>query len=68
MFEKRLALSVPYDIPLAGHPTLAREMEALGYRDAWSLEVDGLDCFSPLTAVAQGTNLRLGTAIADVLK
>ena len=66
MFEKRLALSVPYDIPLAGHLALAREMEALGYRDAWSLEVDGLDCFSPLTALAQGTNLRLGTAIANV--
>ncbi len=65
-FERRLALSVPYDIPLPDHASLAREMEALGYRDAWSLEVDGLDCFSPLAVVAQETHLRVGTAIANV--
>jgi probable F420-dependent oxidoreductase len=28
--------------------------------------VDALDCFTPLAAVAQATNLRLGTAIANV--
>ncbi len=66
MFEKRLALSVPYEFPLADHAELAREMEALGYRDAWSYEVDGGDCFTPLAVIAQATQMRLGTAIANV--
>jgi probable F420-dependent oxidoreductase len=68
MGEKRLALSIPIDgFTLAEHGALAREGERLGYRDAWSLEVDGVDCFSPLAVVAAATGrLRLGTAIANV--
>lgn len=66
MFEKRLALSVPYQFSLSEHVAIAREMESLGYRDAWSFEVDGIDAFSPLTALAGTTNLRLGTAIVNV--
>ena len=64
---KRWALSVPVDgFSLAELPELAREGERLGYTDAWSFEADGLDCFTPLAAVATATRLRLGTAIANV--
>ena len=65
--DKRLALSVPLDaFTLAEHSELAREAERLGYTDAWSLEVDGTDCFTPLAVVGAATQMRLGTAIANV--
>src|SRR5206468_157923 len=64
---KRWALSVPVDgFTLAEHGELAREAERLGFSDAWSLEVDGVDCFAPLAVVALTTRLRVGTAIANV--
>jgi probable F420-dependent oxidoreductase len=64
---KRLALSVPLDgFALAEHAELAREAERLGYVDAWSLEADGIDCFTPLAVVGAATSMRLGTAIANV--
>ncbi|HEX6031280.1 MAG TPA: LLM class F420-dependent oxidoreductase, partial [Tepidiformaceae bacterium] len=67
MFQKRLALSVPLDaFTLAEHVEISREMERLGYSDAWSFEVDGIDCFSPLATIALSTNMRIGTAIANV--
>ena len=65
-FQKRWALSVPYDFAITDHPAVAQEMEALGYTDAWSYEVDGNDAFTPLAVLAGTTNLRLGTAIANV--
>src|SRR5437763_1894541 len=53
---KRWALSVPLDgFTLAEHAELAREAERLGYTDAWSLEVDGVDCFAPLAVVGLAT-------------
>lgn len=65
--QKRWALSVPFDgFTLAEHADIALEAERLGYTDAWSLEVDGVDCFTPLLAVAGAKSLRLGTAIANV--
>jgi probable F420-dependent oxidoreductase len=65
--DKRWALSVAYDgFTLAEHAELARQSERWGYTDAWSLEVDGVDCFSPLAVVGMASNLRLGTAIANV--
>ena len=65
--DKRWSLSVPIDgFALAEHADLARELERLGYRDAWSYEADGLDCFTSLAPVALATQLRLGTAIANV--
>lgn len=65
--EKRWSLSVPLDgFTLPEHPDIAREAESLGYTDAWSSEVDALDCFSPLAVLATTTTLRLGTAIANV--
>ncbi len=67
MSEKRLAISVPLDgYTLPEHADLAREAERLGYTDAWSFEVDGVDAFAPLAVVGMATRLRLGTAIANV--
>ena len=65
--EKRLALSVPLDgFTLAEHVQISKDMERAGYTDAWSYEVDGTDCFSPLATVALSTGMRVGTAIANV--
>ena len=67
MAQKRWSISVPIEeVPLAEHAEIAREAEQLGYTDAWSLEVDGIDCFSPLAVIGSATKLRLGTAIANV--
>ena len=67
MIAKRWALSVPMDgFLLAEHGEIAREAEALGYTDAWSFEVDHVDCFSPLAVVGVATGMRVGTAIANV--
>jgi probable F420-dependent oxidoreductase len=65
--RKRWSLSVPQDgFTLAEHAALARDAEQWGYADAWSFESDGLDCFAPLAVIGMATNLRLGTAIANV--
>jgi len=67
VIAKRWALSVPMDgFLLAEHGEIAREAEALGYTDAWSFEVDHVDCFSPLAVVGMATGMRVGTAIANV--
>ena len=67
MVQKRWSLSIPMDVlTLAEHLEIAREAERLGYTDAWSMEVDGLDCFAPLAVVGSATHLRVGTAIANV--
>jgi probable F420-dependent oxidoreductase len=65
--EKRITLTVPVEgFTLNEHVDLLREAEALGYRDAWSYEADGIDAFSPLAIAGQATGLRLGTAIVNV--
>ncbi len=67
MAKKRWSLSVPMDgfsIPELGD--VAREAERLGYTDAWSFEVDGVDGFTPLAVIGMATGMRLGTAIANV--
>jgi probable F420-dependent oxidoreductase len=65
--EKRWALTVPPEgFTLAELGELAREAEQLGYTDAWSFEVDGVDGFSPLAVVGMATGMRVGTAIANV--
>lgn len=67
MAQKRWSLSVPLEgFTLAEHPAIALEAEQLGYTDAWSFEVDGIDCFSPLAILGATTNMRIGTAIANV--
>ncbi|MCA9830130.1 MAG: LLM class F420-dependent oxidoreductase [Dehalococcoidia bacterium] len=65
-FEKRLALSLPLDGPMSSLGAVGREMEGLGYRDAWTLETDGSDAFTPLGVVAATTGMRLGTATVNV--
>jgi probable F420-dependent oxidoreductase len=67
MGQRRVSLSVPMDgftIPELGE--VAREAERLGYTDAWSFEVDGVDAFLPLGVIGLATGMRLGTAIANV--
>ena len=66
--RKRWSLSVPMEgFSLAELPAIAREAESLGYSDAWSFEVDGVDGFTPLAAIATATSrMRLGIAIANV--
>lgn len=67
MSRKRWSLSLPIDgFTLPEYVDIACEAERLGYTDAWSSEVDGLDCFTPLAVLGQATRLRLGTAIANV--
>ncbi|HYS33362.1 MAG TPA: LLM class F420-dependent oxidoreductase [Streptosporangiaceae bacterium] len=59
-------------LPLPGHPlTEQREiissLAGLGYTDAWSSELNGVDAFTPLVLASQWTDqLRFGTAIAAI--
>jgi len=65
--RKRWSLSVPMEgfaLPELGE--VAREAERLGYTDAWSFEVDGVDAFTPLAVIGLATAMRIGTAIANV--
>jgi alkanesulfonate monooxygenase SsuD/methylene tetrahydromethanopterin reductase-like flavin-dependent oxidoreductase (luciferase family) len=64
----RFGFTFPFDgIPLAQHKDALQEAERLGYTDAWSYEIDGIDCFTPLSLAASWTEkLQLGTAIANV--
>jgi len=65
--DKRIAVTVPVEgFTLPEHADVLRELERLGYRDAWSYEADGLDAFSPLAVAGQATGMRLGTAIVNV--
>jgi probable F420-dependent oxidoreductase len=67
MAKKRWSLSVPMDgFSLPELADVAREAERLGYTDAWSFEVDGVDGFTPLAVVGMATEMRVGTAIANV--
>lgn len=65
---QRWGFTFPFDgLPLHAHKEALQEAERLGYTDAWSFEVDGVDCFTPLALAAAWTEkLRLGTAIANV--
>ncbi|HYM16894.1 MAG TPA: LLM class F420-dependent oxidoreductase [Dehalococcoidia bacterium] len=64
----RYGFTFPFDgLPLHAHKDALQEAERLGYSDAWSYEIDGVDCFTPLALAAAWTErLRLGTAIANV--
>src|SRR5436853_6465453 len=53
-------------MPLHAHKDALQEAERLGYTDAWSYEIDGVDCFAPLAVVGVATSMRLGTAIVNV--
>jgi probable F420-dependent oxidoreductase len=64
----RYGFTFPFDgMPLHEHRDAVREASSLGYTDAWSYEIDGVDCFTPLAlAAAWNDDLHLGTAIANV--
>ena len=68
MPEKRPALTVPLEgVHLSDHPEILREAQDLGYRDIWSVEVMGLDGFTPLAQAALvAPEMHLGIAIANV--
>jgi probable F420-dependent oxidoreductase len=64
----RWALTVPFaGVPLADHPPLYRQAEALGYDDLWSSETpNGTDGFTPLALAAPVTErMRLVTGIVN---
>jgi probable F420-dependent oxidoreductase len=52
---------------LPAHQEIVASLESLGYTDAWSAEMNGIDAFTPLALAAGWTqSLRLGTAIAGL--
>lgn len=59
-------------LPLPGYPLheqrdLVSSLADLGYTDAWSSELSGIDAFTPLVLASQWTDqIRLGTAIAAI--
>lgn len=64
---QRWAFTLPVEgLSLGDHQSLVRELERDGYTDAWSAEIDGIDCFTPAALTATWTGLRVGTAIANV--
>jgi probable F420-dependent oxidoreductase len=64
--RNRYGITVPFDgVPLHEHRQWFEELDALGYTDLWSSEVDGNDGFTPLALAAAWTpSLQLGVAIA----
>ncbi|MEV0586599.1 LLM class F420-dependent oxidoreductase [Nonomuraea sp. NPDC050310] len=61
-------MTIPFfDRSLAQSKQLVTELAALGYTDAWSAEVNGVDGFTPLALAAEwAPELRLGSAIVPV--
>jgi probable F420-dependent oxidoreductase len=64
--SSRWGVTLPlHGIPLAAQGEIVRALPGLGYTDAWSAELNGVDAFTPLILASQWTSeLRLGTAIA----
>lgn len=61
-------MTIPfYDRSLSNSQELIARLPELGYTDAWSAEVNGVDGFVPLAMAAQwAPGLRLGSAIVPV--
>ncbi|MFI7615719.1 LLM class F420-dependent oxidoreductase [Nonomuraea terrae] len=61
-------MTIPfYDRSLASSQELIAELPGLGYTDAWSAEVNGVDGFTPLALAAHwAPGVRLGSAIVPV--
>jgi len=52
---------------LAGQREIISSLADLGYTDAWSAELSGIDAFTPLALASQWTaDVRFGTAIAAI--
>jgi probable F420-dependent oxidoreductase len=66
--QSRWGLTIPLNgLPLADQKDLVASLPDLGYTDAWSAELNGIDAFTPLTLASQwAPQLRLGTAIVSV--
>ena len=64
---QRFGFTFPFEyLSLGESRDVVRRAEAEGYTDAWSWEIDGVDCFTPLALASQWTStMRLGTAIAN---
>lgn len=58
-------ITIPFDgVPLHAQRDRIAELESLGYTDAWSMETDTTDAFTPLALTSQwAPSMRLGTAI-----
>src|SRR5215472_5843803 len=65
---QRWGITVPLPVHgLAGQQEIVAGLADLGYTDAWSAELAGVDAFTPLVLASQWTDrLRFGTAIASV--
>jgi probable F420-dependent oxidoreductase len=63
----RWGITFPLEgVSLPEHKGVLRQAEEMGYTDAWTAEVNAHDAFVPLAAAAVWTNMRLGTAIANI--
>src|SRR5260370_9662581 len=64
----RWGLTLPLTgMPLTNQRELVTSLPNLGYTDAWSAELNGIDAFTPLTLASQwAPQLRLGTAIVGI--
>src|SRR6266851_3329554 len=64
----RWGITLPlHGYSLAEQRGIVTELAALGYTDAWSAELNGVDAFTPLVLASQWTDqLRLGTAIVPI--
>jgi len=66
--QPRWGLTLPLTgVPLPAQRDLVASLPDLGYTDAWSAELNGIDGFTPLTLASQwAPQLRLGTAIVGI--
>ncbi|HSR82924.1 MAG TPA: LLM class F420-dependent oxidoreductase [Streptosporangiaceae bacterium] len=66
--QKRWGLTLPLNgVPVAEQRDLVASLPGLGYTDAWSAELNGVDAFTPLAFTSEwAPELRLGTAIVGI--
>ena len=66
--QPRWGLTLPLTgVPLLAQRDLIARLPDLGYTDAWSAELNGVDAFTPLALAAEwAPALRLGTAIVGI--
>jgi probable F420-dependent oxidoreductase len=65
---RRWGITLPlHGLSLPEQRDIITALPVLGYTDAWSAELNGVDAFTPLTLASQwAPQLRLGTAIAGI--
>jgi probable F420-dependent oxidoreductase len=66
--ERRWGITLPlHGLSLPEQREIVTALPVLGYTDAWTAELNGVDAFTPLTLASQwAPQLRLGTAIAGI--